>query len=743
MLKKSEFLKNRKIQILLCVELLLFLLGVAGLFGRTGVVVGREHTAMLQEEGVELPAGAYTLRIYYATEIQGMQVGDFGVEVENAMFKSILSNGIPLYAGLTQRECDFYLRDSVEKLTAVVNVDSGVTVEALEIEATTKGSRIFLFWVLLGSLLVDTVLMLSMYHRKYPLSREKQLAIFGVPALALIASIPCLVDYNIIGADLMYHVLRIEALADSIRNGELPVRISSYWLCGHGYAGSLFYCDTFLALPAFLRIIGFSPESACRLFMTGINLATAVIAYVSFSRAFQNRSIGIFGCVLYTLAPYRVYNMYNRAAVGEVTAMIFLPLLVWGFYKIYTENVEDRKYRWNWVIPTIGFSGIIQSHTLSCEMAGFFVILLCLVLWKKTFRRRTFMVLLSTVLMTVVINAWYLVPFLDLMTADKYYFSNNANVLIQSRGIYSAQIFYTLQAGGSSSRFVENGMVDTEPIGLGAALLLCIGLWLFMRYRYRRTASPQAKKEMRAADVVLGMLVLALFMSTCCFPWDFLSSCNRILATLVGSIQFPTRITAMVSILGTFVACVMGVWVLRENAGFLSGRMLLALVAAVAILFGNYQLNDILLTRNEFVRLYSAQNMGTTGVLGAEYLPLGVEIGHMSYHAPVSSPEISLETYQKEGLSVSAYVTAEREGYVEFPMLCYKGYHARVTETGSVLPVEKGDNGDVRVRLPGNFSGEIEVWYGGMWYWRVAEAVSVLAGVGAFVYERLWRRRRA
>lgn len=742
MLKKSEFFKDRKIQILLCVEALLLLVGVVGLFGRTGIVVGRESTALLQEEGVALPAGAYTLRIYYVAEMQqGLTAGTVGVAVENIMFKSLLSNDISLYTGLTQCECDFYLRDNVEKLTAEVNVDFGVTVEALEVEATTKGSRIFLFWLMLGSLLVDAVLMLSMYHGKYPFSRERGLVFFGVPAIALIASIPSLVDYNIIGADMVYHLLRIEALTDSIRNGELPTRLFSYWLCGHGYASSLFYCDTFLTLPALLRIIGFSPESAYSLFQISINFATAVIAYISFYGIFRNRGIGVFGCILYTLAPYRVYNMYNRAAVGEVTAMIFLPLLVWGFYRIYTEDTKNRKYLWNWVIPTIGFSGIIQSHVLTCEMTGFFVVILCLVLWKKTFRKRTFTVLLSTVLMTVLINAWFLVPFLDLMTADSYYFSHNANVFIQSRGIYPAQIFYTLQAGGSSSWFVENGMLDTEPIGLGAALLLCIGLWLFMRHNHKKPVDLQQRLERRAADIAMVMLVLALFMSTCYFPWDFLSSRNRVFATLVGSLQFPTRITAVVSVLGVFVACVMGMWALRDGIGFLSGRMLLILVAALTVLFGNYQLNDILMTRSG-LKLYSAQNMGTTGVLGAEYLPLGVEIGHMSYHTPVLSEGVSLENYEKDGLSVSAYVTTEEEGYAEFPMLYYKGYHAEVAESGSVLSVGKGDNGDVRVQLPGNFLGEIKIRYGGMWYWRVAEAVSILAGVAAFGYYRFWRRKR-
>lgn len=58
--------------------------------------------------------------------------------------------------------------------------------------------------------------------------------------------------------------------------------------------------------------------------------------------------------------------------------MIFLPLLCYGFYLIFAEDTEDKEYRHYWLLPVLGFSGIIQSHVLSCEIAGAFTILLCL-----------------------------------------------------------------------------------------------------------------------------------------------------------------------------------------------------------------------------------------------------------------------------------------------------------------------------------------------------------------------------
>ena len=99
------------------------------------------------------------------------------------------------------------------------------------------------------------------------------------------------------------------------------------WLYGHGYANSLFYCDTFLVIPAILRLIGFPMSVSYGGYICLVNLTTAVIAYICFCGIFRNRVTGMFGSMLYTLAPYRVYNIYNRSAVGEYTAMIFLPLL--------------------------------------------------------------------------------------------------------------------------------------------------------------------------------------------------------------------------------------------------------------------------------------------------------------------------------------------------------------------------------------------------------------------------------
>lgn len=326
MLRESEFFQNRKIRILLCVELIFILIGVIGLFCTRGEVVGREDTALLSEEGVSLPAGVYTLKVFYEAEDSNDSLGSFGVAVEEgAPYRTLLSNPVPFYPGLSERECQFYLLGRAERLKMVSDGAEGVRILGAEIFAGNEGSRIYLFWVVVSCLVLDAVLASAMYHRRHPISPEKQLAAVGILLLTLIVSLPVLVDYNLYGEELIYHLRRIEALA------------------GHSYGGSLVWGDMALLVPVFLRILGFPVGSAYSIFLVLMNLATVWIAYFSFFRCLHNRFAAFFGSALYTLAPYRVYTVYSKAAVGKFTAMIFLPLLVWCCYRIFFRRITVRR----------------------------------------------------------------------------------------------------------------------------------------------------------------------------------------------------------------------------------------------------------------------------------------------------------------------------------------------------------------------------------------------------------------
>ena len=70
--------------------------------------------------------------------------------------------------------------------------------------------------------------------------------------------------------------------------------------------------------------------------------------------------------------------------------------------------------------------------------------------------------------------------------------------------------------------------------------------------------------------------------------------------------------------------------------------------------------------------------------------------------------------------------TGSEEGYIELPLLHYKGYRAYVTALQDELKTEKGTNNVVRVLLPSGFKGEVEVMFVSPIYWRVSEAITYI-----------------
>ena len=171
-------------------------------------------------------------------------------------------------------------------------------------------------------------------------NREKELAVIGVMAVTLVSSLPAMVDYNIGSGDLMFYLTRIEAVSQNIK-----------W-------NSLFDGTLILLLPTLLRLGGIGLSTAYNLFVTAVNLVTAWIAYISFSKCFGDRAVGILGSACYTLAPYRIDAVYSQGALGEYTAMIFLPMLFWVF--------AGQEKVWKRVVPPIiTIFGVWQAHMLT------------------------------------------------------------------------------------------------------------------------------------------------------------------------------------------------------------------------------------------------------------------------------------------------------------------------------------------------------------------------------------------
>lgn len=759
-------MKNKKIVILLVTEAFLLFFLAWQLTGKGQEYVlemgssprATEAGEMIDyiSQKITLPAGTYRVVVDYETSSDLTNVID--VISENAGYGVIKTNTTPLYAGQRQTSYLFWLTGSVSDLqvkvtageTGVLNVFGGKLVRTNHMERERfLGALVFLT-------LFDLLLYVLPKWKRLEREKKRETAMTAalLSGIILGVSFPLFTDYLLTGADMTFHLLRIEGVKDGLLSGQFPVRIQPNWLQGHGYAVGIFYCDLFLYLPAFLRIMGMTVQGAYKCYKLSVNIATCLIAWYSFKKMFRSNKTGIFGSFLYTFYIVRLVYIYAVDGVGQYTAMTFLPLVVYGFYRIFTEDQNAPEEKYSFIPLAMGVSGVLCSHVLSCEILLFFILIFCVICFKKLFRKEIFIQLCKAAAAVILLNLWYLVPFAEYMLSTDLAVTKGgaAYKQIQTWGMYIPQLFEPFPAGGQHGALpAENGMLEEMGYGIGLGLTIGILLILFLLTVVKKPLEKKKGKEIffgisgKAGKIVFGFGLLSLGMATIYFPWDRLAKYNGIARQLIATLQFPNR---MMTFAGVFLvtACCFMVQDLKTLTEEIKWKSILLygavlVISAGHILTAGYFHNTTFTGSSGLFRLYDETAMGNSYISGGEYVLLGTDTGKLTYKGPVCTEKIYLNSYEKKGCYVRIdcdcghgetvkIKTPEYEGYVdkgqyiELPLLYYKGYRAKESG-GEILPVVCGENNVVRVLVPSGFQGIMEVDFKGFWYWRAAEVISL------------------
>lgn len=595
------------------------------------------------------------------------------------------------------------------------------------IQETTAAANIRLFSVVLFLLVANIILGLSAYARTHEIPPQRKYVVAGLIVISLFASYPLGLDYTFNGNDLFFHLTRIEGIKDGLLSGQFPVRINPAFYNGYGYANPVFYGETLLYIPALLRLIGFRLTTCYNAFIILVNLLTSFGCYYCFHKMFKSPMTAMASTLLYVMSPYRLVNIYLRAAVGEYLGMLFLPFVAYGLFRIYTEDTGKKEYKWCFWPLLLGLSGIIQSHVLTGEMTGGLILAVCVMLLFLTLQKKRLWALVKTVLFTLALNAWFLVPFVDFtLTENVRVTQARPSELIQSTGLFIPQIMGLFPGYSLITRDAQDGMASEMPLYLGMALVLGMILCMVMLF----VVGKEERQKKRQAFFFLVLSVLTAWMSTVYFPWDTISTMFPQMpwvASMVSVLQFTWRFLSLCSILAS-IATGFGLLLLYYKEGkqaFAVAATVLCLLTGISGMYLMYQC----IFYGEPVELSDMLDVNTAHVVsGAEYTLL-----YADYHAvteifePRTYGDVQVADYEKQGTSISISVESdEAGGYVLLPLLNYKGYH--VTSEGGVVTdrnLSTGEGAVVRVDIPADYCGRITVKYLGFWYWRTAEMVTV------------------
>lgn len=204
-------------------------------------------------------------------------------------------------------------------------------------------------------------------------------------------------------------VVRVDQMAKALADGQFPVRWVADLGYGYGYPIFNFYSPLPYYVGGFFNLIGFDALVATKImFALGI-LLSGIFMYL-LAKEFWGQAGGIVSGLFYIYVPYHAVNIYVRGAVGEFWAMAFLPLMVWGFYKV---TVEPRSAgRWV-VVGALGLAGLILSHNLTALMTIPLLVILLMISFYFLFKKKnlfTVYYLLFTLILGLSLTASYWLP---------------------------------------------------------------------------------------------------------------------------------------------------------------------------------------------------------------------------------------------------------------------------------------------------------------------------------------------
>lgn len=699
------------------------------------VISAASEPLVLMAYGISLRPGAYEIRIRYDSDTDGRE--DFFTRGATFILDSgrkIVTDYINLNDSQTEASGRVWvplsLRGTTDIAACLAYLGKGtVTLSDVQI-SEIRGYRYacILGLALLGLMLYALYICFFSAEKKLRRQAGVLLVLAGV---VLAASLPNFVDFAYEGHDVSFHLKRIVSLAEELKYGQFPVRMHTTVGNGYGYPLSIYYGDFLLYLPAILYNCAVPLQTCLQIYVLLINALTCAIAYFCLKGMTGHRTLSVLGAALYVLSHYRLTNIYVRSAVGEYTAMAFIPLAVLGIYRIVT--AEKPRFR-DWLPLSLGMAGVALSHVLSTEMLAFDLILLCLGCLKRVLSRERLLAIVKAAVLCALLCGWFLVPF-----ADSFFHQSTAiqttELSLQERGTFLVQLFSVFSLGFGDGLYY--GLAGKMPTTIGASLtagVLVMLCCLYNRHKWQLTKTAQ----FGWIRLLLIVAAVNLSMTLACFPWDDLQRMLGRFGSVISSMQFPWRWLAVaVPLLVT--GTVLGLQVMERADRSMYLAFAAAIVAGLVISTGYFYfrfINEAPVYPSYFKSAYEGSD--------ALYYLEGTDTTMLSRAVcEVEAGDAEVTAYRKEkGIArITVENRAGDEAQIAVPVFAYRGYRAYDGE-GKPLETVPGGNNRVAVRVPARYSGEIEVRFVPPLYWRAAELISLMALGFVLVMMRIDKKKK-
>lgn len=686
-----------------------------------------------------LKQGVYSVKVYYETNTDQFHLRCISIADGNK-YPAIYADEYELKQVKNNLTFNLWVNDNLDILEIRIDCgemeeiseDSFLYVEKIEVVRDYKGSVIYRLLKIVGWLLaLDGIVIVVIYH---VLIKKHFYVLLGLTCIFLISSLSLFTNSQPGGYDIDFHYGRIIGLAEGLSAGSFPVKIQPGWLNGYGYASSVFYGDILLYIPAILYMAKVPIFHVYKFYVVGINLGTVLISYHCFKRLSGDKYIGVTCTAFYCLSINRILNVLLRAAVGEYSAFMFLPLVLTGVKEIYTVD-KNNKSDSGWMLLCLGMTGIIQTHIQSFEMVCMLLAVTALLLIKRTLQKKILFALGKSILVTICLNLSFLVPFVDYMREDVSVFSERVPLPygIQELGLSLYELFSFGTTAAGQAIPADESLIERIPESLGVSMLIIIILAVIMLIKCPNWSE---KGQLFLVVVLAGMTI---FMSTYYFPWNKLLAIPYI-KNIALSIQFPWRMLSVTIPLLTYMACV----IFGRLKFVLKKEQLYIVLVGLCLICANQGLKstDLLVRSCNGNIKFDGRTLldKKQTIISGEFLLQNTDLNLVLSSNDIYGENVEISSIERNGTQIDIACQTTKDAYLEIPLFQYSYYECIDVDTKTKLFISRGENNKIHVDLPRGYSGTLEVCFVEPWYWRMAEVVSVAGGISLIA--ACWKKRK-
>lgn len=371
-------------------------------------------------------------------------------------------------------------------------------------------------------------LSLVIYRFIFPRKKLKLLPILIFISLMPLISI--LRDGSYESGDLSLHTKFAMQFFDNLLQGNLiPRWIQNHCSDGYGCPTYIFLFQLPYYLISLFHIIGFSFLASTKILIALTFIFSGLGMYWWMKSELGDKP-GFVAAIFYLFAPYHLIDLHFRVSIGELVAFAIIPFIFLSIKKL----IETKNTTF-FLITSILFALLILSHQVASFVFLYLFILygIYVTLQIKQGRYYRIFLTLASLMVGVMLTAYYWIPVLTEVQFIRYGLLNEINFHTLSSFLYSQNRFGLLFQGHMGELYFNIGYVQWAVIALSFYLII--------------------KNKIKGKEKILLWGCLSLFVIIFLLMQEISKPIWQLSSILEG-FQFSWRLSIVTSLLTAIIA---------------------------------------------------------------------------------------------------------------------------------------------------------------------------------------------